>query len=270
VPSRAHCVRPSRGVRAENTAPTRHHGWAGEGQFPFESASASGDTMAGRRQVENAAAGGVGAGSWGPSDGPYAYGDGGFAFEGSASGKGTGRGAPGGRETDMHSAGRRSEGGGMREPRRLPERDMYGQTSLERLEEENSSLRAITKYLIHERKELRKKADMASKRNQNLNNLLQVMKWSLQQGGAGACGASACGAVASSSRAMPRMAASNSSSWHSMTLVPEGDLVRCPPPPSLRPPHNPSPCPPAGCPTLSCFTRWHVSRMPSASGGHCS
>jgi hypothetical protein len=58
---------------------------------------------------------------------------------------------------------------------------MFGQSSLERIQEENSSLRAITKYLIHERKELRRKADTAAKRNQNLNNLLQVMKWSLQQ-----------------------------------------------------------------------------------------
>jgi len=152
--------------------------------------------MAGRRQTESAGGGGGGGGPWGPGDGTYAYGDGGYAFEGNGTGAGAGRGATGVRETDMQAGGRRSEGSGMRDARRVPlggtERDMYGQTSLERLEEENSSLRAITKYLIHERKELRKKADMASKRNQNLNNLLQVMKWSLQQGGSGGV-SGACG-----------------------------------------------------------------------------
>ncbi len=215
-----------------------------ESQFPFE--SASGGDMAGRRQTESAGGGG-GGGSWGPGDGIYAYGDGGFAFEGNGKGAGAGRGATGVQETDMHAGGRRSEGGGMRDARRVPlggpERDMYGQTSLERLEEENSSLRAITKYLIHERKELRKKADMASKRNQNLNNLLQVMKWSLQQGGSGGV-SGACGA--SSFRAMPGLSAANAtphgSLAHSIGVVPEGDWVRCPPP-SPPPPPNTHPTP---------------------------
>ena len=131
--------------------------------------------------------GGSGGGeTWGPGArgaSPYAYSDGGFGFEGGG-GRGGGR-AAAPRETGLHTADRRNEGASMRGGRRLPDRDVHGQSSLERLEEENSSLRAITKYLIHERKELRKKADTASKRNQNLNNLLQVIEWSLQQSGAG-------------------------------------------------------------------------------------
>ena len=92
---------------------------------------------------------------------------------------------------DFHAADRKNDVADLRDSRRVLERDMHAQASLERLEEENSSLRAITRYLIHERKELRRKADTAAKRNQNLNNLLQVIKWSLLQGGANACGGSA-------------------------------------------------------------------------------
>ncbi len=105
---------------------------------------------------------------------PYVYNDG-FGFEGDSV-----RGAAseaGAKEPDMQAVDRKKDGTGScagGHSRRAPERDLFGQSSLERLEEENSSLRAITKYLIHERKELRKKADTASKRNQNLNNLLQV------------------------------------------------------------------------------------------------
>jgi hypothetical protein len=50
---------------------------------------------------------------------------------------------------------------------------------MERLEEENSSLRAISKYLMQERKELVRKAESAAKRNQNLKSLMNVMRWRL-------------------------------------------------------------------------------------------
>ena len=46
---------------------------------------------------------------------------------------------------------------------------------LERLEEENSSLRAISKYLMQERKELVRKAEAAFKRNQNLRSLMPAL-----------------------------------------------------------------------------------------------
>lgn len=165
---------------------------AGEAQFPFETAPSG---LSGSRRTEGPGAGG-GGGPWGSGQRGYLYNDG-FGFEG-GDGRG-GRRGTGARESDLQgaSADRRSEGPGIR-GRGVPERDMFGQSSLERIQEENSSLRAITKYLIHERKELRRKADTAAKRNQNLNNLLQVMKWSLQQRSGSGVGSASTGAWRSS------------------------------------------------------------------------
>lgn len=129
--------------------------------FPFE--STPGGLIGSGRNDNGPGGSSSGAGARGVS--PYSYGD-------------------------FHAADRKNDVADLRDSRRVLERDMHAQASLERLEEENSSLRAITRYLIHERKELRRKADTAAKRNQNLNNLLQVIKWSLLQGGANACGVS--------------------------------------------------------------------------------
>lgn len=156
----------------------------GEAPFPFE--SASGLPGPAGRHLD-----GTGGSSGGPrGTSPYAFGDGVLGFDGPAANGGGSKGQVGGRGGKETTEDQRHDLiAPLDSSRRAPERDWYGQTSLERLEEENSSLRAITKYLIHERKELRKKADLASKRNQNLSNLVHVMKWSLQQGGGPAAGA---------------------------------------------------------------------------------
>jgi hypothetical protein len=164
----------------------------GEAQFPFE--SAAGLTGPGGRHLDGA--GGSSSGARGTS--PYAFGDGVLGFEGAAASSSGGTAKGRGEATEDQ---RQDLIPTLDPSRRASEQDWYGQTSLERLEEENGSLRAITKYLIHERKELRKKADTASKRNQNLSNLVHVMKWSLQQGSVPAAGG------ARSSRALSPAAA---------------------------------------------------------------
>jgi len=174
----------------------------GDAQFPFESGPSLTGPADGSRQVDG---GGVGSGLRGTS--PYAFNEGVLGFEPSAEGKVVGRARVTNEVEPLVEDQRHGDVSPRGSSRRAPERDLYGQTSLERLEEENSSLRAITKYLIHERKELRKKADTASKRNQNLANLVHVMKWSLQQGGGGSGLHAAQGAAAERS---PPVTAENS------------------------------------------------------------
>ena len=197
---------------------------AGDATFPFETAPAG---LIG----SNGQSGTVGGGSTGTAVrglSPYSYGADGFGFEGGVK-RGGGKGGGSALEPDF-SSDRRSKGVDARSSRSaverdmLSHRDMFSQSSLERLEEENGSLRAITRYLIHERKELRRKADTAVKRNQNLNNLLQVMRWTLTCGGAAACG------VGSSSQLPGNGASGPSSVGQSPTFgssLPGGDLLVC-------------------------------------------
>lgn len=194
----------------------------GDATFPFETAPAG---LIG----SNGQSGTVGGGSTGTAVrglSPYSYGADGFGFEGGVK-RGGGKGGGSALEPDF-SSDRRSKGIDARSSRSaverdmLSHRDMFSQSSLERLEEENGSLRAITRYLIHERKELRRKADTAVKRNQNLNNLLQVMRWTLTCGGAAACG------VGSSSQLPGNGASGPSSVGQSPTFgssLPGGDLL---------------------------------------------
>jgi len=51
-----------------------------------------------------------------------------------------------------------------------------GGSEMERLAEENASLRAISNYLMQERKDLASKAELSAKRNENLECLLRVLR----------------------------------------------------------------------------------------------